>query len=225
LRSPALAALLIAGTVLAAEPEVRVFQLHFRAVREAADLIEPLLSADGSILLQPKISSVTVRDNAEVLARVTQALASWDVPPLSYRVRVRLLLATTEAPDRGRAAPMIAGVGAEITKLFHFTEYQDVATVQVTAAEGSAVELAAGDRYNVRFTVRGVSQDPDRIQLAQLQLARRDRSSEGQETLQPLLRATVPLQMKQASVLGGMRSENAKEALFLILWAEREERP
>jgi hypothetical protein len=220
-----LAALLIAGTALAAEPEVRVFQLHFRAVREAADLIEPLLSADGSLLLQPKISSVTVRDSADVLARVAQALASWDVPPLSYRVRVRVLLASTQAPERGRAAPMIVGIGAEIQKLFHFTEYQEVATVQVTAAEGSAVEMAAGERYHVRFTVRGVAQDPDRIQLAQLQLARRERAGDGGETLQPVLRATVPLQMKQASVLGGMRSENAKEALFLILWAEREEKP
>ena len=216
---------LAAGSALAAEQELRVFQLHFRPAREAAALVEPLLSAEGSVLLQPGLNSITVRDTPEVLKRVAEALASWDVAPLSYRVRVRLLLASMDPPQPGKASPLISGIGAELSKLFHFTDYQEVATLQVTAAEGSAVEVAAGERYHLTFTVRGVAQDPERVQLAQLQLARRDQGADDAEALHPLLRATVTLLLKQPSVVGGARAENANQALFLVLWAEREEKP
>jgi hypothetical protein len=216
---------LAAGSALAAEQELRVFQLHFRPAREAAALVEPLLSAEGSVLLQPSLNSITVRDTPEVLKRVAEALASWDVAPLSYRVRVRVLLASMDPPQPGKASPLISGIGAEISKLFHFTDYQEVATLQVTASEGSAVELAAGERYHLRFTVKGVAQDPERVQLAQLQLARRDQGADSSEALHPLLRATVTLLLKQPSVVGGARAENANQALFLVLWAEREEKP
>jgi hypothetical protein len=84
--------------------------------------------------------------------------------------------------------------------------------------------MAAGERYHLRFTVRGVAQDPERVQLAQLQLARRDRGGDNVEVLRPLVRATVTLLLKQPSVLGGARAENSNQALFLVLWAEREEK-
>jgi hypothetical protein len=226
LRKVAAAVLVLAaGSALAAEQELRVFQLHFRPAREAAALVEPLLSAEGSVLLQPSLNSITVRDAPEVLRRVAEALASWDVAPLSYRVRVRVLLASMDPPQPGKASPLISGIGAEISKLFHFTDYQEVATLQVTASEGSAVEVAAGERYHLRFTVKGVAQDPERVQLAQLQLARRDQGADSSEVLHPLLRATVTLLLKQPSVVGGARAENANQALFLVLWAEREEKP
>jgi hypothetical protein len=67
-----------------------------------------------------------------------------------------------------------------------------------------------------------VPQEPERVQLAQLQLARRDRAADNTEVLTPLLRATVSLLMKQPSVIAGARSENANQALFLLLSAERE---
>jgi Bacterial type II/III secretion system short domain len=214
-----------AATALAADQELRVFQLHFRPARDAAALVEPLLSADGSVLLQPSLNAITVRDSAAVLERVARALASWDVAPAAYKVRIRLLLANTDPQPPGQPAPLIEGIGSELRELFHFTNYQEVATLQVTASDGSVVELAAGDRYHLRFTVRGVPQDPDRVQLAQLQLSRRDRGANDVETLRPLVRATVTLLVKQPSVLGGARSENANQALFLVLWAEREEKP
>ncbi len=216
---------LVAGSAFAAEQELRVFQLHFRPAREAAALVEPLLSADGSVLLQPGVNSITVRDTPAVLKQVAEALAGWDVAPLSYKVRIRVLLASMEPPQPGKPGQLISGIGEEISKLFHFTDYQEVATLQVTAAEGSGVELGAGERYHLRFTVKGVAQDPERVQLAQLQFSRREHGADGADVLHPLLRATVTLQLKQPSVVGGARAENANQALFLVLWAEREEKP
>ncbi len=215
---------LAAGSVLAADQELRVFQFHFRPAREAASLVEPLLSAEGSILLQPGLNAITVRDNPDVLRRVADTLASWDVAPQSYRVRIRLFLATREAKPSGTPPAPIPELGEKLFLLFPFTRYQEVATVQVTASDGASVETAAGARYHLRFAVRGVPGEPDRVQLAQLQLARRDRGAGDAEVLNPVLRATVSLRVKEPSVVAGARSESADQALFLVLVAEREEK-
>ena len=214
---------LSACSVLAAEQELRVFQFHFRPAREAATLIEPMLSPEGSLLLQPGLNAITIRDNPDVLKRVTGALASWDVAPQAYKVRVRVFLAFHE-PKSAAPPPSIPEIGEKMYLLFGFTRCEEVATVQVIAADGNAVEVAAGDRYHLRFMVRSVPQESDRVQLAQFQLARRDRSTENTEVLTPLLRATVSLLVKQPSVIVGARSENANKALFLVLLAEREEK-
>jgi len=213
---------LAAGSALAADQELRVFQFHFRPAREAATLVEPMLSAEGSILLQPGVNAITVRDNAGVLKRVAEALASWDVAPQSYRVRVRAFLASKEPRPSGTPPAPIPELGEKLYLLFPFTKYQEVASLQVTAADGSTVEATAGEKYHVRFVLRSIPGEPERVQLAQLQFARRDRAADNTEILSPLLRATVSLLMKQPSVFGGARSENANQALFLVLLAERE---
>lgn len=208
----------------AGEQQVRVFQLHFRPAREAALLIEPLLSAQGSVLLQPQLNAVTVRDNAAVLERVAATLAAWDVAPPNYTVRLRVLLASTSPPTPGPAAPLISGVGSELQQLFRFTSYAELDTLVVTAADGATVEAAVADRYHVRFTVRVVPQDVERVQLAQLELTRRVAGGGGAEKLQPLLRTTLTLRVGQTFVLGAARSEEANRALVLVLLAEREVR-
>lgn len=208
-------------TAAAAEQQVRVFQLHFRPAREAALLVEPLLSADGSVLLQPKLNAITVRDTAAVLERVAAVVAAWDVAPLNYTIRLRVLLASTAPPTPGPAAPLISGVGSELQQLFRFTSYRELDTVVVTAAEGSAVEAAVADRYHVRFTVRAVPQDAERLQLSQLEFQRRVPVNGGGEKLQPLLRTTLTLRAGQPFVLGAARSEEANRALVLVLLAQR----
>lgn len=206
----------------AADQQVRVFQLHFRPAREAALLVEPLLSAEGSLLLQPKLNAITVRDSAAVLERVAAALAAWDVAPANYTIRLRVLLASTTPPAPGPAAPLISGVGSELQQLFRFTSYAELDTLVVTAADGSTVEAAVADRYHIRFAVRAVPQDAERLQLAQLEFTRRVAVDGGAERLQPLLRTTLSLRTGQTFVLGAARSEEANRALVLVVLAERE---
>ncbi len=206
----------------ASDQQVRVFQLHFRPAREAALLVEPLLSPEGSVLLQPKLNAITVRDSAAVLERIAAVVAAWDVAAPNYTIRLRVLLASTTPPTAGPAAPLISGVGSELQQLFRFTSYSELDTLVVTAADGSTVEAAVADRYHVRFVVRAVPQDGDRLQLAQLEFARRVVADAGAERLQPLLRTTLTLRTGQTFVLGAARSEEANRALVLVLLAERE---
>ena len=218
----------LASCVLAAGVEgsdIRAFPIRFHQVRDVAAVVEPLLSPDGSMTIQPKFNLLTVRDSAEVIERVARAVEAWDVPAPSYRVGIRVLIGTTVPATPGSTRPVSQGFGDELMKVFHFTSYQEVETVQVTAAEGTAVEAEAGGRYHLRFGLRAVANDPNRIQLGQFEVTRRELVSPGHETLRPLLRTTVSLEIGQTAIVGLARSEGASQGLVLVLWAEREPKP
>lgn len=203
--------------------EVRVFQLRFKPAREAASLVEPLLSPDGSLLIQPRTNTLTVRDTAAVQKRVAEALASFDVPPEAFRIRLRFILASTVPPTPGAAAPLIEGVGKELAEVFRFTSYQELDTLVLTAADGATVEAEAAGKYYLKFVVRGGSRERDRLQLQGFELYRKSRNPDGSEGLRLLLRTTLSLRLQQTGILGAARSEAANQALVLVFWAEREE--
>lgn len=215
--------LFLAVSSLAADQEVRVFPLRFRSAEEAVVLVKPLLSPAGSLALQGSANALTVRDEPAVLRRVAEALEGWDVAPQAYRIRIRLLMASSPTPAPGRASPLIEGMGAEISQLFSFTSYQEIDTLQVTASDGAVVEAVAGERYHLRFMVRGAAHDTERIHLNQFELARRERSVEGQDRLHVLLRSSVmSLKEEQELVVALARSEAPNRGLFLVVWAQRE---
>lgn len=218
----------LASCVLAASVEartVRAFAIQNRPVREIAMLVEPLLSPDGSMTIQPQFNLLTVQDSPEAIERVAKLVQEWDVKPPSYRVRVRVLLGTTAPATPGPAGPLIDGFGAELTKVFHFTSYQEVETVQVTAVEGTTVEAEAGGRYHLKFLLRAVASDPERVQLAQFEVARREAGPGGVDSFRSVLRTTVSLEVGQTAIIAAARSEGASQGLVLVLWAARESKP
>src|SRR5262249_21643852 len=72
---------------------LRVFTLKYKRPEEAALLVRPLLTESGSVILQPKLNTLTVRDSAAAVERTAQAIASWDVPPRAVEIAVTLLRA------------------------------------------------------------------------------------------------------------------------------------
>lgn len=215
------AALCLALLATVAVGEVSVYQCRYRPAREAAAVAEPLLSAEGSLEIQPRLNTIVVRDRPEVLQRVAAALARWDAAPASFRVRIRLIMASTAPPPRGQPRPRLEGLGSELTGLFNFGSYQEIDTVEVSAADGSLMETSAGTVYRVRMRLRGVEGDPTRLQLAPFELARREGPGQGM-IHRSILKSTVSLQVGQTGILVATRSEEAKQALIVILAADRE---
>ena len=76
---------LLAPAAAGAPPAVvvRVFALKNRAAGEALQLVRPLLSDAGSVMLDPKANELTVRDTAASVERAAQAVAAYDVPRVS----------------------------------------------------------------------------------------------------------------------------------------------
>lgn len=215
-------AVAVAG--LAAAGDMRMFQLRHRPAREAAVIIEPLLSGEGSMLIEPRQNRITVRDSGPVLARVQKALDGWDVPPASFVIRLRVLEASNpKAAPAARRTPAISGLGAELGNLFPFGDYRELAALRMVVSEGMAIEVPAGDRFHLRFVLRTTPLALDSVDLTEFQLSRRERLPDGTQRLRPMMRARVNLRLRQESVLGGAGSEDAERALFLVLLAEREQ--
>jgi hypothetical protein len=204
----------------------RTFLLRHRQAGAAVNLVMSLLSPDGNVLVEPRSNAVTVRDRDEVIDRIGRALAAWDRAPENYRVRMVVLLASTD-PAVGVPPPAIRELGVDLRELFHFTSFEEIDSLSLVATDGSSLETSAGGRYTVRFRLRSSAEAPERVQLAPLELFRGGArgASSSLDTLRPLLRSTVSLLAGQTSVLVAARSEGAGRALLIVVSAQREARP
>ncbi len=220
--SGALALAVCALAAAAQAREIRAFSIKHRPVRELPTLVEPLLSPSGSFTIQPQFNLLTVQDTPEAIDRVARFLDAWDVRPSVYKVRISVLLGTA-VPSAKASESGQSPLGGELLKVFHFTSYREIETVQVTAADGAAIEAAVGDPYHLRFTLRTVPGDPTRVQLSQLEVSRRQQVvSGGGMALRPVLRTTVSLEIGQTAVVGAARAEGASEGLVLVMGVTRE---
>ena len=140
---------LLAPAAAGAPPAVvvRVFALKHRAADEALQLVRPLLSDAGSVMLEPKANELTVRDTAASVERAAQAIAAYDVPLRGVDVAVTLLKATSDpkaAPSMTDASAEIRGIGERLKKLFNVTDFTRLDSVVVRGIEGQRVAYAIG---------------------------------------------------------------------------------
>jgi len=214
--------LAVVVSAAAAEFDERVFHLRHRPAREAAAMVEPMLSPSGSVLLQPGSNTIAVRDHPEVVQRIADALAAWDTFQQAYRVRVRLLMASTAPLQPGQRAARLEGFGAELTGLFRWSGFEEIDAFEVQAREGVSVESKAAQGYTLRFTLRTVLGEPQRVQLAPCEITRLEGQEHGIGVQRRLHRSNLNLQLGQMFILVTARSEEAKKALVVILGADRE---
>jgi hypothetical protein len=227
-RVAALAALLLAAGTAAAvstplpEPDVvRVFSLKNRKAEEAFLLVRPLLTPRGSIVLQPGLNALTVRDTSDAVERAAQAVASFDVPPRGFAISVSLFRATSEPSTRTAPTPVaeqIRGVGARLRKLFSFTDYVPLDEVVLQGLEGESVSWSLGGSYRIDFLMESAGSG-DVVRLRNLVLSRVRRDEKGRESVHDVARTSVNLRVREPFVLGVGREEGGTAALFLVLSA------
>ncbi|HYN43363.1 MAG TPA: secretin N-terminal domain-containing protein, partial [Thermoanaerobaculia bacterium] len=107
------AALLLGTGVLPAAPApspepdvVRVFTLRYRKAEEAFLVVRPLLTSRGSLVLQPALNALTVRDAGRAVDQAARAVESFDVPPRAFAVSVALLRATNSPLPAAAPTPI-----------------------------------------------------------------------------------------------------------------------
>jgi len=228
LRAVALAALLLgagsAAAVSTAAPEpdvVRVFTLKHRKAEEVFLLVRPLLTPRGSIVLQPGLNALTVRDTGRAVERAAQVVASFDVPPRGFAISVSLFRATSDPSPRTAPTPVseqIRGVGARLRKLFSFTDYVPLDEVVLQGLEGEPVSWSLGGSYRIDFLMESGG-GGDVVRLRNLVLSRVRRDEKGRETAHDVARTSINLRLHEPFVLGVGREEGGSAALFLVLSA------
>jgi hypothetical protein len=209
------------------EPIVaRAYEVRFRPLRDAADLVGSVLSADGSVTLQPRLRTIVVQDRAAVLDRVASLLQSFDLPPRNVEVTLSLFLGTDRRDEEaGRQAHAeglsrdVRGVTETLGDVTKWNAYEPLGSRSVVGAEGAPVTVNLSDDYRVTFEVESVTEPQGAIKFRSVSLKRVSRGADGAERLEDIVTTSIVIPKGRLQLIGAAKSPDSKKALFLSLQA------
>lgn len=204
----------------------RAFEIHYRPLGDAADVISPLLSQAGTVTLRPRLSTLVVEDRRTVLNRVHELLAGWDTPPRHAEITLSLFLGV-DRRDEDPAAPRteqglsreVRGVLEKLSDFTKWTSYERLGSRSVTGTEGDTVVANLSDQYRVVFVVESVHDSHGAVKFEKLQLQRVSVDEEGTESVEDLYTAGMVLPAGKFKLVGAASDPNSRRALFLALQA------
>jgi hypothetical protein len=197
----------------AAGVRLMVFSLQRQRAFDALAAIQPLLSAQGSVELDPNRNTLSVRDNLAALSRVATAIRMFDRESQPVQIDVQLIRAETSKispvrPNSGIAPDLLA----RLRQLLRFESFSLLAHSQISSREGEQVVYEMAQGYRLAFEV-GSATDGKRIRLAGFRMVRALPGAPEHE----LVRTVVHLGLDQPLILGLTRDEAADRALMLVL--------
>ncbi|MCP3961030.1 MAG: hypothetical protein GY719_24560 [bacterium] len=233
------AALPIAAQNLEASPsqriEVHAYTLKHQQVHEALNLVRPLLTARGSVEVQPGGNTLVVRETPAVLSRVSRLLEGFDHPPEDLRFDIRIIQA---GPKRTGISPpepgSQAGGGAtdelpeelasRLREILRYDDYRVLAQAGVTSKEGQDVKYSLGQSYSVSFR-SGTVMAGRRLKLEGFRIVKqvKNPANKGRQ-LEPreLFHATLNLWIDRPLSLVLSQDESRREALMVAISCQRE---
>jgi len=202
----------------------RAFAVKFKTLPDAAEVVSPLLSSQGTVTLQPRLKTLTVQDRVSVLDRIGALLQSFDTAPRNVEIAMSLFLGTDRREqEAGRVIPPttmtrdVRGIAESLGDFTKWNSYEPLGGRAVTGAEGGRVTVNLSDEYRVTYDVETV-QDQS-VRLKHFVLQRLTRDAEGKERIQDVYAADVVLPVGRMLMLGAAQNPESKRALFLTLQA------
>lgn len=192
---------------------VRTFQFKHKQADKAAAIIKSLLSADGSMSIQPATNSLVVTDDPVNLKGIAEALAKFDAAPQPFHLTVRLISAgrvgkATRFPDE------LKDLESKLA-LLRYDSVESIGSAQVEGKEGDSgiVNLAT---YRADFKFGEYDPASDTISISDFQLSRLTG-----DQLAPMMKTTLNLKLGQTFIMGVTRQPNSQRALMMVLSARR----
>lgn len=196
---------------------VHSFKLRHKAPERAAAIIEPLMSSDGTVSIQPSTRTLVVSDRGENMKSIVTALERFDSPPQQFSLVIKLV-AASRASNAAPVAADLKEVAAKLGGVLRFNNFEKLGELRVAAREGSPVvgqELSPA--YRADFRIGEYDPASDTIKVEEFQLLR---GGEGQ--LSPVLKTTLNLKIGQTVVLGASRDAQSQKALMIVAVASRD---
>lgn len=214
----ACALLLICGVAVAEprDPEkalsVRTFTFKHKDADKAAAAIKSLLSAEGSMSIQPSTNALVVTDHPENLKAIVKTLTDFDATAQPFRLSVRIVSAS-----RG-AAHVPDGLKdlKEYLALLPYQSFEKEGEADVQGKEGApgVVDMPSG--YRAEFKFGDYDPASDSIKINDLRISKMQK-----DQLTPLLTTSLNLRIGQTLVMGAARAPESKRALMIVLVARR----
>lgn len=194
---------------------VRTFSFKHKQAEHAAAMIKPLMSADGTMSIQPKTNALVVTDEPENLKKIAAALAEFDVAPQPFHLTVRLVSAGRVPGDRATRVPEeLKDVESKLA-LLRYNSIENLGAAEVSGKEGGPglVDLAT---YRADFQFGEYDPASDSIQISDFKLSRRDG-----DQLAPMMKTTLNLKLGQTVIMAVTRDAQSQRALMMVLSARR----
>jgi hypothetical protein len=205
----------------------KAFEVQYRPLTDAADLVSPLLSDEGTLTLQPRLKTMVVEDRVAVLDRVEYMLDSFDIPPRNVEVTLSLFLGTDRRPEESRQrdpggsfSKEVRGVIETLGDFTKWTAYEPLGSRSVTGVEGGEVTANLTDDYRVVFSVESFHEGQGKVKFKRVSLQRLDYSEEGSPKVEDLYTAGMLLPVGRLHVVGAAREPKSNRALFLFVQVE-----
>jgi len=218
----ALCAFLLVSGIAIAEPRepgqaltVRTFTFKHKEADKAAAAIKTLLSADGTMSIQPSTNALVVTDHPDRLAAIAKTLAAFDQAAQPFKLSVRIV-----AAGRAAGAQQIPANLQDIRDWLSVLPYQafeQVGGAEVQAKEGEpgVVDMKTGG-YHADFKFGDYDPASDSIHISDLQI-----SKVQNDQLTSLLKTSLNLRLGQTYLVSAARAPESKRALMIVLTARR----
>ena len=209
----------------------QTFRVEFKPLTEAAELIDPLLTEQGSVLMRPRQRRLIVEDRASVLARIGQVLESFDLPPRSVKVTFVLFLGRDIRENASRPASTASVFSDDVNAVIEalgdvtkWTSYEPLGSRSVRAAEGGGTVADLSSDYRVSFEIDSVTRRAGKeiVKFDRIVLQRVGHDEDGVETLESLYATAGTLKTGMLHVAGAASAPGADRALFLTMQVEAE---
>ncbi len=216
-----------------ARMQVYATTLKHQPAHEALALIRPLLSARGTVEVQPGDNTLVIRDTRPAIVRLRRLLAEFDHPPEVLRFDIRIVRAgpkrnVVSPPEPETSEPELSEeLAGRLRELLRYDDYRVLAEAVVTSREGEEVTYSLGQTYNVSFR-SGTVVAGQRVKLEGFRIEKQaaNPSNKGRR-LQPreLFHATLNLWIGRPFNLVLAQDTSRQEALMVAISCRRENGP
>jgi hypothetical protein len=193
---------------------VKTFQFKHKQADRAAVAIKSLMSAEGSMSIQPAANSLVVTDQPENMKKIAAAIAQFDAPARPLELSIRLVSASKAAADAGRVDPALKDVASKLS-LLRYNVLDVAGAADVTGSEGEPGLVHLGG-YRADFRFGEYDPATDSVKLTDFKLLR----LEGDQ-LTPILKTTLNLTIGQTVIIGATKQPQSQRALMIVVTAKR----
>jgi len=194
---------------------VRTFTFKYKDASKAAEIIKPLLSAEGSMSIQPSSNALVVTDRAENMKSVAKALTQFDAPPQAFRLVVRLLGASRVEGAPPKPPDDLKDLAPKLA-MFRYNAFESLGNGDVAGREGDPGILTLPTGYRADFKFGEYDPASDSVKVSDFRLSKLQN-----DALTSLLKTTLNLRIGETYVFSVAKGPQSPRALMIVLVARR----
>jgi Bacterial type II/III secretion system short domain len=197
----------------------KVFHFQYKPADKAASLVKPLVSAEGSVSIQPAANTLVVTDYPDRIVAIGNAIAKFDTAPRAFRLEIRLVAASHQAAPPAVPADL-KEISAKLSGVLRFNAFEKIGEVTLDGKENDRIKTDIGRQYHAELNFGEYDPVSDSLRVSDFALGRMQSEKSGQE-IAPVLKTSLNLKIGQTVVLGASRLPDSQKALMLIIVAKK----